>query len=115
MLPWLKKLLLGVVLSVLPLQGVAATLSVLYCHGDAKAHVIHSPGNADDGTHQGGHEDEGGTSSQVAYHPCCNHIVSASPVVNSPAALPDFLARAFAPDPWYELFVPELPQRPPLA
>jgi hypothetical protein len=118
MLPWLKKLVLAAVLSIVPLQGVAATLSVLNCHGDqgdARTHVMHSPGSADHGGHQGGEHDEGGASSHAAYHPCCNHVVSASPVVKSPAALPEFPVRAFAPDLLPDLFVPEQPQRPPLA
>lgn len=111
----LKKLVLGAALLVMPLQGIAATLTVLLCQGDAKAHVMHSPGSAAHGAHQGGQQDESGTGSPVANHPCCNHIDSASSVVNSPAALPDFQIRAFAPDPWYDLFVPEQLQRPPLA
>lgn len=115
MSPWLKKLVLAAALLVMPLQGVAATLSVLLCHGDANTHVAHSPSNADHGLHQGGVQDEGGTSSQVAYHPCCNHIVSSPPVATSLAARFDFYVPAFAPDTRYDLFVPGPPQRPPLA
>jgi hypothetical protein len=35
--------------------------------------------------------------------------------VTLPAALPDFPVRAFAPESLHDLFVPELPHRPPLA
>lgn len=115
MAPNIKKLVLLAVMLVMPLQGVAATLSILLCQGDAETHVMHSPGIADPAARQGGQQDENGTTSHVAYHPCCNHVVSAPPVVTSSATRPDFPVRAFAPDPWYDLFVPDQPQRPPLA
>ena len=111
---WLKILVLAVALLVIPLQGVAATLSVLFCHGDAQIHATHANGGHDPGTYQHSNQDEGYTTGNSAFHPCHN-TVSAPLVVTLLAAAPDFPVRAFAPDSLHDLFVPEQPQRPPLA
>jgi hypothetical protein len=115
MAPHIKKFALALVMLVMPLQGVAATLSALLCHGGGTARIVHSPNDAEGATQHGGPLDEGGMSGSVADHPCCNHFVSASPVAKLPSALPDFQVRAYAPDPLHDLFVPERPHRPPLA
>lgn len=113
---WCKKLVLVLALTVMPLQGVAATLSVLLCHGDAQAHAMHDQGSHDHGAPQDDRQDEGGTTgNSSAYHLCCNITASASSIVTLPASLPDFPVRAFAPDPLHDLYVPDRPQRPPLA
>jgi hypothetical protein len=111
---WLKRLVLAAVLLVLPLQGVTATLSVVHCDGDAQSHAIHTNGGHDRDTYQHGSQDEGSTTGHSAFHPCHN-TVSAPLVVSLLTAAPDFPVRAFAPDTLYGLFVPEQPQRPPLA
>lgn len=115
MAPNIRKLVLLAVMLVMPLQGVAATLSVLFCHGDAQAPAMHDRGDHDHGVNHDSHQDEGGTAANHVYHPCCHYNVSAPAVVTLPAALPDFRVRAFAPDPLDDLFVPDRPQRPPLA
>lgn len=111
---WLKTLVLAAALLVVPLQGIAATLSVLLCDGEAQMHAMHANGGHDRGTHQDINQDEGSTSGSSAYHPCHNSV-SAPLVVTLLAAAPDFPVRAFVPDTLYDLFVPEQPQRPPLA
>ena len=111
----LKKLVLAVALLVVPLQGVAATLSPLFCHDEGQEHAMHSIGGHDRGVHQGSLQGEGGTGGSSAHHPCCNHSVSAPPVATLSAGLPDFPVLAFSPDPIRALFVPERPPRPPLA
>lgn len=116
MLPsWIKKLVLAAALAVMPLQGVAATLSILVCHGDAQAHAAHAQDNHDHEAHHGNHNDDGGMTGGSAYHLCCHYTISAPAIVTLPAALPDFLVRAFAPDSLHDLFIPDRPQRPPLA
>ena len=111
---WLKNLVLAAALLVMPLQGVAATLSVLLCHGDARIPATHATGGHDRSAYQDSNQDEGNPTDNSAFHPCHN-TVSAPLVVTLLAAAPDFPVRAFAPDALYDLFVPELPQRPPLA
>jgi len=100
---------------VMPLQGVAATLSVLFCHDEGQMHAPHDQGSHDHGVNHDSRQDESGTTSNHADHPCYHYNVSAPPVVTLPAALPDFPVRALAPDPLHDRFVPELPHRPPLA
>ena len=112
---WLKELVLGAALLVIPLQGIAATLSLLLCHGEAQKLAMHANGGHDHGTYQDSNQDEGGTVGHHAYHPCCHFSASVPPVEALPAATLDFSVRTFAPDSLYGLFVPELPQRPPLA
>jgi len=114
MSPRLKTLVLAAALLVMPLQGIAATLSDLLCDGEAQMHAMHASGGPDRGTHQDSSEDAGGTSGNSVYHPCHNTI-SAPLVVTFLAAAPAFPVRAFVPDTLYGLFVPEQPQRPPLA
>ena len=110
----LKNLVLAAALLVMPLQGVAATLSVLLCHGDAQIHATHVNGGHDRGTYQHSDQDEDSATGNSAFHPCHN-TVSAPLVVTLLAAAPDFPVRAFMPYPLHDLFVPEQPQRPPLA
>jgi hypothetical protein len=117
--PWmsrLKTLVLAAALLVMPLQGIAASLSDLLCDGEAQMHAMHASSGPDRGTHQDSNhnQDAGGTSGNSVYHPCHN-TVSAPLVVTFLAAVPAFPVRAFVPDTLYGLFVPEQPQRPPLA
>ena len=112
---WLKRLVLAAALAVMPLQGVAAAMATLVCHGDAQAHAMHESGGHEHGAQHAGHDDEGGTTGYNAYHLCCHYTVAAPSAVMLPAALPDFPIRAFAPDPLHDLFIPDQPQRPPLA
>ena len=115
MTAWCKKLVLLVALAVMPLQGVAATLSVLLCHGDAQAHATHDRSNHDHGVSQDGPQDEGGTTGNSVHHLCCNVTASAPSILMLPVTQPDFPVRAYTPDPLHDLFIPDRPQRPPLA
>jgi hypothetical protein len=111
----LKRFVLAAALVAVPLQGIAATLSALLCHGEAQAHVMHAS-HAGDRTMVGDSgPDDGGIGGDLASHPCCHNVVSAAPIAAAPAAPPDFRVRAFAPDLLHDLFVPDRPQRPPLA
>lgn len=111
----LKLLVLAAALLVMPLQGVASTLSAVFCHDEGQKQAVHAIGGHDRGVHQDGPQGEGSAGGSSAQHPCCNHGVSAPPVVTLSAGLPDFPVRAFDPDLLHDLFVPERPQRPPLA
>ena len=115
----IRKFVLAAALAVMPLQGVAATLSALLCHGDAQMHAVHDPDGHDHGSHHDGHhnshQDDGGSTGNAVFHLCCHYTVSAPPIVTIPAMVPDFPVRAFVPDPLHDLFFPDQPQRPPLA
>jgi hypothetical protein len=116
---WLKKLVLAAALAVMPLQGIAGGLSALLCHGDAQAHAAHAGDSHDHSaphdSHHDKHSGDNGGAGGSAYHLCCHYTVSAPSAVTLPVALPDFPVRAYAPDPLHDLFVPDRPQRPPLA
>ncbi len=115
MTTWCKKLALVLALAVMPLQGIAATLSVLLCHGEAQAHAMHDQGSHDHGAPLDNHQDEDGTTGNSAYHPCGSVTASAPAILTLPATQSDFPVRAYAPAPLHDLFVPDRPQRPPLA
>jgi hypothetical protein len=119
---WSRSLALVLALVVMPLQGIAATLYVLNCHGDAQAHALHEPGgHSQDGhrdrqdTRHDGHHGNQQDDSTAAYHLCCNVTVSAPAAVPPLVTEPDFPVRVFAPDSFHDLFIPDRPQRPPLA
>jgi len=115
MAPHIKKLVLVLALAVMPLQGVAAALSVLFCHDATQMHALHDQGSHDHGVNHDSHQDEGGTTGSHANHLCWHYTISTPPVVTLPAALPDFPVRALAPESLHDLFIPDRPQRPPLA
>lgn len=112
---WLKKVVLAAALIVMPLQGIAATLSVVRCHGEAQAHVMHANDVGDRTMMGDSQSDNGGVGGNLAYYPCCHNVVSAAPITAPLAAQPEFPVRTFAPDSLHDLFVPDRPQRPPLA
>jgi len=116
---WMKKLVLAAAFTVMPLQGVAATLSALLCHGEAQTHSAHAGDIHDHSAHQNGHHEQhpsdDGTAGSSVYHLCCHYTVSAPADLTLPVSLPDFPVRAFTPDALHDLFIPDRPQRPPLA
>jgi hypothetical protein len=125
---WIRRLVLAAAIAVMPLQGIAATLTVLLCHGDAQAHGAHvALGHAghDHGDHGAAHShenepgvathDENGSGNSAPYHLCCNLTASAPASIHIDAVLPDFSVRALVPDVRNDLYIPDQPQRPPLA
>ena len=114
-----RRVVLLLAFAVMPMQGVAATFAVLFCHGDSQLHALHDQDSQHHGSHHDGHhnsqQDDAGSQDNPALHFCCNLTASAPPVVTMPAVLPDFPIRAFAPDSLHDLFIPDRPQRPPLA
>ena len=112
----LKKLVLLLAIAVMPLQGIAGALSVLICHGEAQSHATHAQDDHDHGASpQGGHHDDAGTGGDLGYHLCCHHTASGVPVVFLPAATSALPAPATALLLLHDLFLPDRPQRPPLA
>ena len=115
----IRKFVLAVALAVMPIQGVAAALSVLLCHGDAQLHALHDHGASDHGSHHDGHhsnqQDDGSAKDNPVLHLCCNLTVTIPAMVIVPPVTPDFPIRALVPDSLHDLFLPDQPQRPPLA
>jgi hypothetical protein len=111
---WLKRMVLAAAFAVMPLQGMTAVIVASPCHGDTPSHA-HESGGHDQGASHETRQDKGGISSDSTGHPCCQVTISALPVVTLPAALPDFPIRAPAPDLLHGRFIPDQPQRPPLA
>lgn len=107
---WWKKFVL-ILLLVIPLQGLAATLSTLSCfsaeeRATTPSHAyIHHDGPS--------HQHEGDGSKDNSGHPCCNHFFSAVPAVAATAAPSELSAFESALSLLTTLFVPERPQRPP--
>jgi hypothetical protein len=116
---WIRKCVLAAALAVLPLHGIAATLAVLICHGEAQGHAAHAPaGHAHDGEHQhepGAADHDGGSVTASNFHLCCNLTASAPPIATLAAELPEFPVRAVVPDILHDRYIPDQPQRPPLA
>ena len=117
---WIRNAVLAAALVAVPFQGIAATLTVLLCHGDAAAHAAHGAPSSGGHDHHGhAHDapappaDEAGGS--LMYHLCCNLSASVPVSVTLDAALPDFTLRALIPDSLRDLYDPEQLQRPPLA
>jgi hypothetical protein len=110
----LKTLLLAAMLLVMPLQGAAATLAGLLCDPGAQMHKVLANGGHDRDTPQDGEQDKDNAGANPVWHPF--HGTVLGPVVETlPAAASDSPSWAHAPDISYALFVPGLPQRPPLA
>src|SRR5689334_11671049 len=110
---WTGKLVLALALAVMPLQGIAATLSALLCHGEAQAHASHAGEGHDHSPASGGshgqHPADDGAGSGAPYHLCCHFTVTAPATVTLSAALPDFPARVYTPDLPHDFFVPDRP------
>jgi hypothetical protein len=111
---WSRKCVLLLVLTVMPLQGVAATLADLLCDPGGQMHEIYSNGGHGHGTPQGGDQNTDNAGANPVWHPFHGTVLGPA-VVISPVAAPDSPLRAHTPEISYDPFVPELPQRPPLA
>lgn len=107
--------MLAAALMVMPLQGIAATLSVLLCHSKIRAHLMQADTAGSGATHGESQSNDAGTGGGPAYHPCCHNMVSAMPCAAPPASLLQAPVRVFAPDAFHHLFFPDRPDRPPLA
>jgi hypothetical protein len=107
---WLRRFVLLLALAGTPLQGMAAALSAQLCHLGANEHALDI-----DGIQHESRQDESGTRSHAVDHLCSNLTLSAPSVSATLSAAADFPVSAFGPDPLHDLFVPDRPQRPPLA
>jgi hypothetical protein len=110
----LRKFAVLVLLLVLPLQGVAASLTDSLC-SSAPAQSQPVVGHGDDGHASSSHEQNGSTETTYSGNLCCHHVFTAIPVITADAGSAE--PPAFDPQhrysPW--LFFPEQPQPVPLA
>jgi len=119
---WLNKLVLVLAIAVMPLQGAAAAFSMLACLNGEDAHAAHAVPTHGDGDHAAGHDHGthhgGSDDSSTGNHAddfCCHHLVSGLPLVSFAPVAPDFSVQTWGPQPLHDLFLPDRPQRPPLA
>lgn len=112
---WCKRILLAVALVVLPMQGIAVGLSFLACHGDSDLHAVHNHDGHGNGSHEHDSHDHGNSTSDAPSHLCCHLTVSGIPAVTPTAFMPDPAALNSEPRLLHDLFLPDRPQRPPLA
>jgi len=109
-----KKILLVAVLLVMPLHGAAVTLADMLCDLGGQTHQIPANGGHDRDVHQNSDQDKGNTDAHTVWHPFHGTVLGGvTAALLAPAQ--DFLLWALAPDAPHGLFVPERPQRPPLA
>jgi hypothetical protein len=107
---WSGKIVLLLALVMLPLNGMAATLAALSCHAGQPANtVVHHGGS---GTSQ---QNDSTANNAFSGHFCCHNIVSGMPVAAVNAVIPDYPQFEASISPLPGLFIPEQPQRPPLA
>lgn len=121
MTPWCRKLVLVLALVALPLQSIAATMTTLRCHTDGSGQVPHTMHAQDGHDHDMSHDDghvhdfDGSTSTHALDHFCFHHFASALLVIELPEAIQGFQVLGISPPISYSFFIPDRPQRPPLA
>lgn len=118
---WSRRFVLWLMLAVMPLQGMAATAAMFRCHTDTTdqtSHAMHSAdGHSHDANDQDGHAhgNDDSAGSAGSGHFCPHHFSSALPTTNLSAAIPTFQVCTSVLQALHDLFVPDRPQRPPLA
>ncbi|MDH3286633.1 MAG: hypothetical protein OEP48_02740 [Betaproteobacteria bacterium] len=117
MLNGAKRFVLLLALVMLPVQSIAAALSGIVCDAgsdEPTAHVAHANDGHDHGAQRDSHPDDDGANVQHE-HSSCHYWVFILPAVTLPAGLLDSLVWASPSHGLPDLFVPDRPQRPPLA
>lgn len=111
-----KRFVLMLALAVLPMQGMAGAFANLTCHegvGDHAAKGVHANGGHEDGAQHHGHT--GDANGPELDHSSCHPLTPVLLVVSLPATTTDFPVWAPASYALPDLFIPNRPQRPPLA
>lgn len=117
MLNGAKRFVLLLALVMLPVQGIAAALSSIVCDAGSNeptAHVAHAKDGHDHGAQREGLPDDSDANIQHE-HFSCHHLVFMLPAVTPPTTVSDFPVWASLSHSLPDLFVPDRPQRPPLA
>lgn len=112
-----KRFVLLLALVVLPAQSATAAFYGAICHGSAdgqSAHLAHAGDGHDHGAQRDSHSSDDGTAEQ-SEHFSCHPLVSVLPALTLLVDAPNFSVWAIPAHGLSDLFVPERPQRPPLA
>jgi hypothetical protein len=113
---WWRRLALLLVFLALPLQGAATTIHALSCLSDGSNGRHAAQGHAyDHGPHGSPHDHDGDTGKNDLAHFCCNLVASGLLMVPAAAVRAEPPALESPISLLATLFIPEQPQRPPLA
>ncbi len=116
MLNRVKRFVLLLALAVLPVQGVGGSFANLACHagmGEHGAHGAQVHDGHDHGVQENGHSDEGKAVDME--HSSCHPLTPVLPVVMFPWNPSDYPVWAAYSHGLPDFFIPDRPQRPPLA
>jgi len=107
---WSGKIVLLLALVASPLNGIAAAFAVLPCDMEQPANIV-----ADDDGSRTSQQHDSDANNAFSGHFCCQNIVCGMPVAAPNAVIPDHPSFEAPISPLSSLFIPEQPQRPPLA
>jgi hypothetical protein len=113
MAPWCRTLVWLLAFALMPTQGIAVTLSVLLCHGDAATQAEKTETHPERAVQHDEPRGEPDAGTGSAEHFCCHAVVAHAPVI-AVAAPPGTASRVFLPGPLYSHPYPEQLSRPPL-
>ena len=112
---WCRQIALLLAIVVMPLQGIAATASFLFCHmADARG-AAHAHDHAATSDNDGGPAMMVVTGTHELGDFCSHHFTSALPVAAFSAATPGLQSPDFSAPTLNTHFIPDRPQRPPQA
>jgi len=115
-----RTILLLLAIIAMPLQGMAATAAMFRCHTDTTDEAPHAMHSADAHGHEAndhdGHTHGGdGSAGSAGGHFCPHHFSSALPTTVLATGISGFEVRTSILPALHDLFLPDRPQRPPLA
>jgi hypothetical protein len=120
---WSGRFVLWLMIALMPMQGMAATAAMFRCHTDTTGeapHAMQSPdahAHSHDVNEQEGHAhgSYGSAGSTGNGHFCPHHFSSVLPTTTLATAISGFQVWTSTLHALHDLFVPDRPQRPPLA
>lgn len=112
-----KRVVLMLALAVLPVQGIVGALATLTCHegvGNHAAKVLDVNSGHDHGTHHHDRTDVTDNGTELD-HSSCHPLTPVLPFVTLPGTAAEFPVWSPSTYTLPDLFIPDRPQRPPLA
>jgi hypothetical protein len=110
-----KRFVVLLVLAVLPVQGISASFVKLACHTGSGEHTAgaHVHDGHDHAPQGHSHSDDGKDGDPERFS--CHHLTAVLPAATLPARVTEFPAWAPSSYGLPDLYIPDRPQRPPLA